>query len=222
VSPDTEEYLVLQEEYCRSYNIDRSKANEQNSLLLSLIDAGIRNDALIAVSEAYADINENIEYWRSLWHLSNDSIEFKVKNPREKAFLDLFLYQLLVEGISSKLIQLIAFLLMEKDHDIYDSEKREFVKKYAHLSQISLHVKIQFIRKHGFILLTDFVDRNLRNSIAHMNVIVKEDGTIVNKKTKQSVTNLDLKMNQLGSIHAMAINVINLALERIGAIEKQT
>ena len=215
---EKEEYLAKQEEFCELYNIDFKKVKNLNSTIIFLIENGLGKPALLAIKDAYADINQNMDYWLNIWHLSNNP-ETK-QNPQQKSLLDLFLYMLLVEGISSKLVQLITFILMEHDHDIYDPEKRKFVESYEDLKRISLFIKMQFIEKHGFNLLSDAVDRELRNFIAHIDLIVNEDGTIVNKRTEATIRDLEQKTNDLGGVIAIILNVINYSLERIDAIEK--
>jgi hypothetical protein len=179
------------------------------------MDNGLSPSALIAVRDSYKDIGQNIDYWRKIWQVSN----LPKQKPQEKSLLDLFLYLLLVEGISAKLVELITFMLMEKDHDLYDPEHREFVKEFKKLEKISLSIKLQFLEKHGFCLLTKAIDRELRNCIAHLDIEVKEDGTIMGRGSKK-ITDLIQRTDYLGGLGSILLSVINFELEKLGVVDK--
>ena len=216
---ESEVYAVAQQEFCKLYGIDFEKVKVLNEKIISLIGSGLGRPSLLAIRAAYSDINQNMDYWTKMWHLSNDPEEMK-KKPQQKSFLDLFLYMLLVEGVVTRLVELISFILIENDHDLYDTEGREFVKRFETLYKITLFTKLQFIEKHGFNLLSDAVDRKLRNSIAHIDFAVSEEGRIYDKKTKAYVDDLEERTNYLGGVLALILNVINYSLEKIDAIEK--
>lgn len=213
----SEDYLTRQKEYCDSYKIDFERVKNLNSKIISLIEGGLGKKALRALSDAYADVNKNMNYWINIWKLANSAQ--KRPAPQEKSLLDLFLYLLLVEGISSKIVQIIAFMLMENDHDLYDPVKMKFVKEYNDLDKVSLFVKLQFIDKHGFGLLADAVDRELRNCIAHIDIIVNEDGSIVNKRTHEKIDDLEQRRDYLGGVGAIVLNAMDYSLRRIGVIQ---
>ena len=212
-----EDYLSIQKEYCDSYKIDFERVKNLNSIIIPLIERGLGKTALIAFRDAYTDINQNIGYWTKIWKLANS--EITSPKPQEKSLLDLFLYLLLVEGVSSKLVQIITFILMENDHDLYDPERREFVKEYNKLDKISLSVKLQFIEKHGFGLLANAVDKELRNCIAHIDLIVNEDGSIINSRTQVKMRDLKQKTDYLGGLGAIILNVMYYELKKIDVIE---
>jgi hypothetical protein len=97
--------------------------------------------------------------------------------------------------------------------------KMKFVKEYKELDKVSLFVKLQFLDKHGFGLLADAIDRDLRNCIAHIDIIVNEDGSIVNKRTHKTIEDMKQITDYLGGIGAITMNVMDYSLRRIGAIE---
>lgn len=211
------DYLSRQKEYCDLYAIDFERVKNLNSIIISLIDRGLGKTAIIALKDAYDDANKNINYWINIWHLAN-SEKMRTK-PQEKSLLDLFLYLLLVEGVSSKIVQIITFMLIENAHDLYDPKERKFVKEYKKLDKVSLFIKLQFIEKHGFGLLADAVDRELRNCIAHIDIIVNEDGSIVNKGTKEKIGELNQKTDYLGGLGSIILDVMDYALRRSDIIE---
>ena len=211
------DYLGKQKEYCDLYKIDFERVKNLNSRIMPLIETGLGKAAIIALRNAYADVNQNMDYWLNIWRLSND--ETNRPKPQEKSLLDLFLYLLLVEGISSKLVEIITFMLMENDHDLYDPTDMKFVAEYSKLDKVSLFVKLQFIEKHGFGLLADAIDRELRNCIAHIDLIVNEDGSIINKRNRKKISNLKQRTDYLGSVGTIILTVMDYSLRKISAIE---
>lgn len=210
---ESEDYLSTQKQYCDLYKIDFERVKNLNSIIIPLIERGLGKTAITALRDAYADVHQNVDYWINIWNLTNS--EKTRPKPQEKSLLDLFLYLLLVEGISSKLVQIITFLLMENDHDLYDPNEMEFVKEYNKLDKISLFVKLQFIEKHGFGLFADAIDRELRNCIAHIDLIVNEDGSIINKRTRKKIDDLKQRTDYLGGMGVIIITVMDYSLRKI-------
>jgi len=203
--------LEIQKKLCDKYAVDFEKVKVLNSDLIALVEKGVKKKALEAIQHALSDIDRSMNYWREIFYL-NFTEEIK-QRPREKSLLALFLYLLLVEGIFSRIIQVITFMLMENDHDIYNPRRLEFVKSYEQLEKVDLFVKLQFIKKHGFDLLADSVDANLRNNIAHLNLIVKADGNIFDKKTGKPITDLELKMDRLGCMCTVTLAALGYSLK---------
>lgn len=67
-----ERYIEKQKEFCELYKINFNEVERLNSKLISLFENGLRRTALIAIRDAYSDVNQNMNYWLSIWHLSND------------------------------------------------------------------------------------------------------------------------------------------------------
>ena len=214
------DYLIIQQDFCNFYKVDFEAVKEFNSKVISLTQQDISLGALKALFNALGDLEQNLDYCQNLLTLSKSN-EMKQKN-QEKSLFDLFLYLLLVEGVFSKIVQIITSLLMEKDHDIYDPQEMEFVSKYDKLERIPLFIKLQFLEKHGFEFITQSVDRELRNCIAHIDIIVKEDGTIVNKRTDKPIHNLRQKTNQLIGVISIAICILDYALKKGSKIKQPT
>jgi hypothetical protein len=215
---DGAKYVERQKELCRLYNVDFERVKALDSKLAALIEKGIETRTPHALKSAYSDVRENMTYWNSIWDLSNSG-EMKPK-PKQKSLLDLFLYLLLAEGVFSKIVQIVTFLLVEKCHDLYDPRQWIFVEDYEKLKKIDLYVKCQFLKKHEFDLLADSVDRDLRNCIAHLNFIVNEDGSILNKKTKKKIEDLIQKTNYLGCVCAVTLHAMTYSLIKIGLIDE--
>lgn len=102
----------------------------------------------------------------------------------------------------------------------------EFVTSYEQLDELDLFVKLQFIEKHGFKFLCDSVDRKLRNAIAHLDVVVNEDGSILNTKTGEKIKDLWQKIVRLGSVSyitetALKESLLNHMVKQVSLLKKQ-
>lgn len=212
----SEDYTAVQKKICESSKINFYEVKNLNSKIISLIDSlkekGVSWDMVKAQFEEFRDVEQNLDYCFKIFNLSN-SPETKQKH-QEKSLLDLFLYLLLVEGVFSKLVQIITCLLIENDHDLYDPKRMEFIKDYSKLDKVELFIKLQFIEIHGFNLLVNSVDRELRNCIAHIDIMVKEDGKLVNKRTGKNIDDFKQSISHLLDMITMVICVMDFAFKR--------
>lgn len=195
--------LEKQKRLCKDYNLDFKSYQAINKKILKLSSKKILTTYIRQkMREVVIRIGINLDYHKEIHKITSEKNNL---NPKQKSLLQLFLYLQTVEGIFTKVVQAIGFLLIKNDHDIYNPIHMKFAKKYTDLNEIPLFVKIQFLKKHGFSSFTSAVDRKLRNCIAHLEFSVKDDGTIINLKNKQPITNLDKKIDQLGSACTIVI-----------------
>lgn len=162
------------------------------------------------IRASYNNINRNLDYLVEVWKFTN--LTKANLTPKQKSLLDLYLYLILSEGTFSETVQAIAFILMVNHHDIYDVKKVDFVEDYEGLNNIDLSCKQQFIKKHGFKFVSDACDKDLRNSIAHLRIMVEEDGSIVEITRKgrigRKIEDVKKKTDYLGSVCTMTMGVI--------------
>ena len=203
------DYLEEQKRLCEEYKVDFRKVEELNSKLAALLQKVVEIEKLFEVS---ANVSRNMEYWVEIWNLSTSSAINLT--PKQKSLQELFLYLVLSEGVFSELVQAIVFILMENHHDIYNPERMKFVENYEELDKVTLFVKLQFIRKHGFEFIADAIDRKLRNSIAHLEFIVKDDGNIFDRKTRKITKDVREKSDSLGFVCAVTMHAIYGFLEK--------
>jgi len=222
---DTTESAVFvwkQKKLCEIYGVDFKKVEELNSIIAPLL-SNLTKVNLKIVNEKFADITRKLDYWMDIVGVSA-SKEANL-TPKQKSLLELFSYLVLVEGIFSEIIQVIAFILVENHHDIYDVENREFVRNYEGLNNPSLFEKMQFVEMHGFKFISDACDRDLRNSIAHLRIIVNDDGSMVEitrkGKTGKAIKDIGSKTLYLGCVCAIAVNAVHGLLGKRLEAEKQ-
>jgi hypothetical protein len=211
---ESEDFIAAQKRLCEEYRVDFKKVEELNSMIEPLLQ-NLMGEALMIVNEKFADINRNAKYWMEVFRLSASL--GTIMTPKQKSLLELYSYLVLSEGVFSETIQVIAFILMENHHDIYDVENMKFVKNYEGLNNVSLFEKMQFVEMHGFKFVSDACDRNLRNSIAHLRIMVNEDGSIMEMtpKGKTRKINMKEKSDYLGCISAVTLRAVHGLLGKL-------
>jgi hypothetical protein len=194
--------------------VDFKKVKELNSTITPLL-SNLTKESLKIVNEKFAGISRTLYYWRDVFRVSASS-EVNL-TPRQKSLLELYSYLVVAEGIFSETIQVIAFILVKNHHDIYDKEKREFVRNYEGLNNLSLLEKMQFVEMHGFKFVSDACERDLRNSIAHLRIIVNDDGSMVEitrkGKTGKAIKDMDRKTEYLVGVCTLAVVEVRRLLE---------
>ncbi len=208
-----EKFLKKQKALCSQYGVDFSKVPDLDQKIFALgnVSQKILDEYIIP---SYKNVIRNGKYWTEIWSLSHD--EKKYLTPKQKSLLGLFSYSALAEGMVSENVQIIAFLLMQNGHDLYDPRDMKFVDSYKKLGKIDLFIKMQFLERHGFAFITQAIDRNLRNCITHLEYTVNEDGTIIDEKTGEKIIDIDQKMHLLSCSNTMVTLALNYLLQSKG------
>lgn len=164
---------------CNEFRKELEPEEDLKAKLAPLINTN-NVEVLLTLDDAVLLAHKKLRYLFDIASLTSENTN---SSPKQKAMLDLYAYLTLVEGVFSEMVEIIAFLLIENDHDLYDPKEMRFIDSYLQLKKLDLFVKIQFIEKHGFKNLTNAIDRNLRNCIAHLDFLVDEMGNITNTRT---------------------------------------
>lgn len=191
------------QELCKKYGVDSKKVEDVYSKIAPLLRNIMTKRVLTTLLETTDDLKRGVEYYEEIRRLINS----ERLTPKQKSLLELFCYLELSEGLFSEVIQSIAFVLIENDHDIYDPQRMKFVKSYKELDEVSLFVKLQFIKEHGLKFVADTFDRELRNSIAHLRYFVEDDGTIIDKRIGRKIEGVEKKMDYLSVMSVIILNV---------------
>lgn len=59
------------------------------------------------------------------------------------------------------------------------------------ISKVNLAKKITFLKEHGFDYFEEVCAKDIRNAIAHQNIEIKDDGTLIIKEGQYSLNELD-------------------------------
>lgn len=112
----------------------------------------------------------------------------------EKALMRLTIYLFIAEGSYANCMNLVCYLLTLQGHDLYNYLSRSFACSVDEIAKVEPLTKELFLSKHGFELLNQGWDRNLRNNIAHYNFEIEDDGTT---KIDGTVTDVEKKIDQI-------------------------
>jgi hypothetical protein len=127
------------------------------------------------------------------------SFEAKEASEYEKALTRLVFYLFVAEGGFTNYMNLLCFLLTLQGHDLYNYFNREFACSIDEIAKVESRTKELFLEKHGFGLFNKGWDRNMRNSIAHYDFEIEDDGTT---KIDGTPTDVKKKVRQILSFLA--------------------
>jgi len=86
-------------------------------------------------------------------------------------------YKTEVEGVFSFFINVLILALILDDHQYYRNNKRIKLETMKDIRKETLANKLQFLSKSGLGYFTDSCNRALRNSVAHENYQIEDDGS---------------------------------------------
>ncbi len=105
-------------------------------------------------------------------------------------------YLLSIETIGTLFVNMTVLLLIGKGHDFHiePDYHRRFTRHAKSLEDlespaVTLASKMGFLESHGFTMFSKWIDRGLRNAIAHLNFEVDEEGKFytLSRKGKKEV-----------------------------------
>ena len=124
-------------------------------------------------------------------------------NERLKTVIGLFRYLGLVESLGGQFVDLSILLLVANGYDFH-VEREHDVPRIIHattlrdLRNASLGVKAKFLERCNLKETTSLIDKDLRNSIAHLNFKINEDGTVSARSQgeQKAAINIYQKINE--------------------------
>lgn len=101
-------------------------------------------------------------------------------SPVPRAYAKLFAFLGLIEGLGVTLIDITSLLLIANGKDMHFRKGGGMmhVSRYEDLHKLNLSYKLEFLEAHELGFVSKIVNRNLRNSIAHLSFAITEAGTI--------------------------------------------
>ena len=194
-----------QKSMCEQYGLDFEKVEDICSKIIPLFQKTITELGLTPLGKEIVNgLKRGSDYLSEIVKI----VSGKKLTPKQESIVTLLTYLAESEGVFSEVVQVIAFILIVNGHDIYDPQRMKFVKEYGDLDKVTLYIKLQFIEEHGFEYIAEIFDRELRNCIAHMQLIVKDDG-IVQSITGKKIEKEELmkKLLRLSGISIILINI---------------
>lgn len=142
--------------------------------------------------------------------------------PKSQSMVKLLAYLGLVESLGVTLSDMVLILLIANEKEVHT---RWPIAKHAattsELEEINLAYKLDFLKAEGFGLFKKFINRKLRNKIAHLEFRILDNGEIRKKDKKQTRIDIDKEISKFWS----GVDTLKLVFEDIGyskefAIEK--
>jgi len=123
--------------------------------------------------------------------------EEEKENRRLKTVIGLFRYLGLVESLGTQIVDLSLLLLVANGHDFHVEREHEAPRivhatSLSDLENSSLGVKIKFLERCNLKKSTKLIDKDLRNSIAHLNFKINDDGTLSARSREKKKKNIDI------------------------------
>jgi len=102
-------------------------------------------------------------------------------SPVPQAYAKLFAYLGLIEGLGISLIDITLLLLIANGRHVHFRKGGGMmhVSRLRDLHKLNLLYKLEFLEAQEFGFVSKIVDRNLRNSIAHLSFTITNEGQIL-------------------------------------------
>jgi len=148
-----------------------------------------------------------------------------LKEPRAKTALEALTYLTQIELVGSGLIDVTILLLVAKGVDLhlepdYEHRYTRHVTSPEDLDSPSLplSVKLDYLKLNGLPLFAKFIDKDMRNRIAHADFEIDDDGRLflLTKKGKKEVD----MAQKLGSIHDYVTAVAKVITEQMERVRQ--
>jgi hypothetical protein len=144
-----------------------------------------------------AKMHNTTEYYILMTKYGN---EIDSRTPEEETRLMLHFYLMLVEGIYTTQINILTMLLSKSGVRYQVASCRPGSSELDAIADDSLANKLRFLQDNGFDAVTQACDRQLRNSIAHVEFLAFTDGSVaysVNKDRPKIISRRELESRVL-------------------------
>jgi hypothetical protein len=144
-----------------------------------------------------AKMHNTTEYYILMTKYGND---IDSRTPEEETRLMLHYYLMLVEGIYATQLNIVTILLSKSGHRYDVGSCRPGTSELDAISEDSLANKLRFLQDNGLDVIARACDRQLRNSIAHVEFVAFTDGSVaysVNKDRPKIISRKELESRVL-------------------------
>ena len=144
-----------------------------------------------------AKMHNTTEYYILMTKYGND---IDSRTPEEETRLMLHYYLMLVEGIYATQLNILTILLSRSGHHYDLGYCRPGTSEMDAIAEDSLANKLRFLQDSGLDIVSGACDRQLRNSIAHVEFVAFTDGSVaysVNKDRPKIISRKELESRVL-------------------------
>lgn len=144
-----------------------------------------------------AKMHNTTEYYILMTKFGND---IDSRTPEEETRLMLHYYLMLVEGIYATQLNILTILVSKSGHRYEVGTCRPGTSELDAIAEDSLANKLRFLQDNGLDVVARACDRQLRNSIAHVEFVAFTDGSVaysVNKDRPKIISRSELESRVL-------------------------
>jgi hypothetical protein len=144
-----------------------------------------------------AKMHNTTEYYILMTKYGND---IESRTPEEETRLMLHYYLMLVEGVYTTQLNILTILLSKTGHRYEVGYCRPGTSEMDAIAEDSLANKLRFLQDNGLDTVSRACDRQLRNSIAHVEFVAFTDGSVaysVNKDRPKIINRNELEARVL-------------------------
>lgn len=164
-------------------------------------------------------LKERWEETKSVSRLFRDlktTEELEKLPARMKSMIKMLAYLGLVESLGVVLADMVLILLIANDREVHTQRSiTKHVTKVEELRRIDLYYKLAFLKKENLGIFGTFIDRDLRNDIAHLKFTIQGDGAIEKKDSRQNRIDIDSKILEFWN----GVDTLRCVFEDIGFLQ---
>lgn len=138
-----------------------------------------------------------IETLQKLTQEPKISTEDDKEAKRIGALISLFSYLGFVESIGVSILDVAILLLVANDYDFHVEREHEtpriiHAKTLSDLGNVSLGAKINFLERCNLKNTAKLIDKDLRNSVAHLKFKINDNGTVSARSKKRNKKQINI------------------------------
>jgi len=169
------------EDECKKYQVGESLTKQIDGKLFPLLEKAVNINLTfnMFLTQKQADAQKTIFLNFAVF----ENLLSKIKNklgltPQEIATLFLLDYMVIVESLFTYMVDVISYALVSTGKALNDPRTKKDTVTFEEINLIPLGTKLDFIRSNNFSMIADRCHVRLRNSAAHLNYTLDNDGNI--------------------------------------------
>lgn len=179
------------------------------------------NERFVRAIEMMGIVQSIESFEPQLWQ----DLKTKPESQRQLSVLHLYRYLGSVESVGTTILDLLVVLLIANGYNFHVERVRE-VPRIVHavdfkdLRHTSLQSKIEFIKRNGLKKTSKFIDRELRNAIAHLSFKMDSKGkTKIYRPSEGKWKNVNIRerINTFNRKFSIILILLQEGLKKISA-----
>ena len=135
--------------------------------------------------------------------------------PRSQSIQKLLVYLGLVESLGVTLADMVLILLIAYGKEVHTEWPVKHATTVDELEDIVLAYKLKFLKSERLSIFEGFINKRLRNDIAHFKLKIECDGKIFRRTKKEKAIQIDNEINRFWR----GVDTLTLVFEDIGFLK---